>query len=268
MKLISSLANPQLKAIAGLRHSANRRKTATFMVEGAREIAKALAADYSLQTFLLCPALYSDLARTIVADLERTPSGAQFIELSASCFNSLVMRKDSDGILAVFAQQQHPLSALSLGPKPLVLALENVEKPGNLGAILRSADGAGVSAVVVLSASGVDLYHPHAIRASLGTVFSLPLAVASNEAYYAWCQERQISVYAACLSEQALDYTSCAYQQSSSILVGSEAWGLSEFWQKNCSQQIYIPMQGKADSLNVSVAAGVLLFEARRQRNL
>ncbi len=268
MKLISSLANSQLKALAGLRYSAARRKTDTFMVEGAREIAQALRAAYQLQIFLFCPSLYSKLGAEIAAEVQAKYRDAQLIELSAPCFNALVMRKDSDGIVGVFTPRAHRLEQLVLPKNPLVLALEQVEKPGNLGALLRSADGAGVSAVVVLTDAAADLYHPHCIRASLGTVFSLPIAVASNEEYRALCQEQQIAVYAACLSEQAVGYSSVSYKRASTILVGSEAWGLSEFWQRECTQQIFLPMRGQADSLNVSVAAGVLLYEALRQRSL
>jgi TrmH family RNA methyltransferase len=266
MKQISSLKNPLLKSIADLRAGGARKKTGTFLVEGAREIAKGLAAHYPFETCLVCPSLFSPLAAEVFAELRLKHDARSFIELDAKCYNSLVMRQDHDGIVVVLREKNHDLSVLPATKNPLILAVENIEKPGNLGGILRSADGAGVSGVVVLSSKKIDLYHPHLIRNSLGTVFSLPIAIASNEEFLALCRSRSISTFAACIAEDAAHYFARDYRQACSIIVGSEAWGLSPFWQEHCSEKIYIPMCGAADSLNVSVASGILLYEALRQR--
>jgi TrmH family RNA methyltransferase len=186
------------------------------------------------------------------------------IPVSREVFEKLAVREDSGGVLAVAEMKPHGLEQISLSKNPLLLILEGVEKPGNLGAILRTADAAGVDAVIICDPQ-TDFYNPNVIRSSVGCVFTKQIAAASSEQTIAWLKKNNIDIYCTYLSASQI-YHQVNYRKPSAIVMGTEATGLSETWVKNATANIIIPMHGKIDSMNVSNAAAVVVFEAVRQR--
>lgn len=187
------------------------------------------------------------------------------IELSAELFSKISYRETTGGLIAVVKTREHQLLDLKLPANPLILVLEAVEKPGNLGAILRTADAAAVDAVICCHIPS-DIYNPNAVRSSLGTVFTVPLAVASNQEVMAWLRSNKISTYCTNL-HKAKEYHLQDYKGPSAIVVGTEATGVSSEWAEFADQNVRIPMLGKIDSMNVSVATAIMVYEAKRQRN-
>jgi TrmH family RNA methyltransferase len=185
-------------------------------------------------------------------------------DLGPEAFAKLAYGDRLDGIVSVAETPLHRLADLDLPANPLIGVIEGIEKPGNLGAVLRTADGAGLSAVIVAE-PGTDLLNPNVIRASLGTIFSVPVAVASSGEVLAWLQERDISIVAARV-QGSVDYTVADYRGPTAIALGSEARGLSDAWAELATASVHIPMLGVADSLNVSATAAILFYEARKQR--
>jgi TrmH family RNA methyltransferase len=264
MDVITSLQNARVKQAAKLREGHARREQGRFVIDGARELLRALAAGIELDEVFVCRELCAtEESRQALAKANKLPRG-RIIEVTSAVFGKLSFGERAEGVLGVAKARTPTLDDLALPDNPLVAVLEGVEKPGNLGAVLRSADGAGVSAVIV--AEGVtDLYNPNTIRGSLGTIFSLPIAVASSAQTVAWLRERGIRIFAAWV-DGAVDYTTCDYRQPSALVLGSEAKGLSDVWLAGDVTRIRLPMLGIADSLNVSTAAAVLFYEALRQR--
>ncbi len=215
-----------------------------------------------LEAFICLPLCRSEGARRVAADLEKT--GAACFEVSPSLFERLAFGQRAEGVLGVAQTPPVGLDHIVLPPCPLVAVVEGIEKPGNLGAVLRSADGAGLSAVLVADPR-TDLFNPNTIRASLGTVFTMPVAVASAEEILAFLGRHCLAVYAARVDAPIL-YTQADFRQPAAIVLGSEAEGLSGRWQGEPVQSIALPMRGAADSLNVSAAAAILFYEALRQR--
>lgn len=262
---ISSLQNPRVKLAASI---AGNRKARTqhglFVVEGCREIQRAMISGYQPTQVFAQRNILSSEGEAILKTLSELPEVEHF-DVTPEVFAKLAMREDKDGLYVTFKQKNHDLLQLRLPENPLILAVHGVEKPGNLGALLRSADGAGASAVVILGGT-VDLYNAHVIRGSLGTIFSCQVALASEEAFRHLCRERQIQVVAAALSDRSIPHFSADLSRSTAILVGSEAYGLPSTWLEWADQVIKIPMCGIADSLNVSAAGGIILYEALRQR--
>lgn len=262
---ITSLQNPRIKHAASLLTERKmREQTGLFAVEGAREIERALAAGYEpTQVFALATAL-STAAKNALGAMHVSPD-VDFIEVTPEVFAKLVVREDKDGLLVFFRQKSHGLSDLRLPDQPLILAVHGVEKPGNLGALLRSADGAGASAIVILDGT-VDLYNPHVVRGSLGTLFSCQIALCREDSFRAMCHEKAIQVVAAALTERSVPHYAVDLTRSTAVLVGSEAQGLPPHWLTWADHIIKIPMAGIADSLNVSAAGAVILYEGMRQR--
>ncbi len=261
--MITSPHNPRVKLAARLRDHRQRKKEQRILIDGAREIARAIAAGVALQEVFVCP----DLCRGTEAQqlLEILPgSRAEVLEVNEQVFSRLAFGQRAEGIVAVAAIPPHGLGDIVLPNNPLVAVLEGVEKPGNIGAVLRSADAAGVSALV-LADPRTDLYNPNAIRASLGTIFSLPAAVASAEDSLAWLRTKGLQIVAARVEGSAI-YTEIDYRRPMAIVLGSEADGLSPLWTADDIRAIRLPMLGAADSLNVSATAAVLFYEALRQR--
>lgn len=261
---ISSPQNPKVKSLVRLGDRRERDEKQCFLVEGIREISRALDGDYVLKEILSAESLLTNEGRSFFSEYAGSIKNAEHTLISNEVFEKIAVRSGSDGILAVFAYKAMTLSALALGKEPFLLLTEDVEKPGNLGAILRTANGAGVDAVLVLS-RGVDPYNPNAIRASLGAVFATPVVLCSNEEALRFCQERGIQVVVAS-PEATKDFSEIVATKGVGILVGSEADGVSAFWKENADTHVAIPMAGKVDSLNVSVAAGIMMYEVRRQR--
>ena len=186
-------------------------------------------------------------------------------DLGPDAFAKLAYGDRLDGIVSVAETPLHRLTDLQLPSNPLIGVIEGVEKPGNLGAVLRTADGAGLSAIIVAE-PGTDLLNPNVIRASLGTIFAVPVAVASTGEVLTWLREQQIVIVAARV-QGSVDYTKADYRGPTAIALGSEARGLSDAWAELATASVHIPMLGVADSLNVSATAAILFYEARRQRS-
>jgi TrmH family RNA methyltransferase len=267
--MITSMQNPRVKRAVRLRDHRQRRKEQLILIDGARELARAIAAGVSLREVFVCPELCrSTEARRL---LEILPgSGGERTDVSAAVFARLAFGQRAEGLVGVAAvgapgtPGRRRLEDLVLPANPLVAVLEGVEKPGNVGAVLRSADGAGVSALVVAGAR-TDLFNPNVIRASLGTVFSLPVATAAPGDVLAWLRGRGFQVLAARV-KGAVHYTEVDYRRPTAIVLGSEAEGLTPLWSGDDVRGIGLPMLGAADSLNLSAAAAVLFYEALRQR--
>lgn len=235
-----------------------RRSAGLFLVEGRQEVIHALRAGYVIDTLVTCPA---------VSGFQRPDTGRQIfqeLEVPLDLFSRLAVRENSGGLLAVMKMRSHDLNALRLSDKPLVLVLEAVEKPGNLGAILRTADAAGLDAVIVCDPS-TDVYNPNVVRSSVGCLFTVPLAIASSGEALEWLRQNNFRILATHLNA-AVPYHNVDYRSPSAIIMGTESTGLSDFWWKAADERIIIPMRGANDSLNVSAAAAVVLFEAVRQR--
>jgi len=261
---ITSVQNPRVKAAAHLRDARHRRKQGRIIIDGIREIARAVAAGV--------PLLEVFVNEEKRAQLEMLPQwdalsrcGAGLFELPAAVFSKIAFGQREEGLVAVAERPCRELDRLIVPAAPLVAILEEVEKPGNVGAVFRSADGAGLSAVIV-AARNADLFNPNAIRASLGTVFTLPAAEAEPGEALAWARRHGLQIAAARV-DGAVDYTKIDYRRPTAIVLGSEAEGLSPLWQADDITAVRLPMRGSADSLNISAAAAVLFYEALRQRS-
>ena len=259
MMVISSLQNPKVKELIALRESKKRRELECFVIEGAREIGRALASGYSCRTLFVEETILSGEARDLV---ERLPDSVQF-GVSKEVYAKAAVREGSDGVLAIFERKNSHFSDLKLSVKPFLLVLENLEKPGNFGALARTADGVGIDAIVVLDPKA-DLYNPHAIRASVGALFSQPLIACSYDEFFKYCVAHEIKILAASPHAKQFHFQA-KLDVGVALVLGSEAWGLSEAWSK--AEPIKIPMNGIADSLNVSVAGAVIMYEILRQRS-
>jgi TrmH family RNA methyltransferase len=263
LKRISSLQNPRVKDAMRLRQSRHRRKQGRFLIDGAREISRALEAGIPAVEAFVCPALCDTAERT--RTLEQVKAlGIPVWEIPPQVFERLAFGERTEGILLVAKSLPRTLAELAVPERAVVAVVEGIEKPGNLGAILRSADATGVSVVIVTDARS-DLYNPNCIRASLGTVFTLPVVEAQSAEALAWLRKRELRVFAA-RPDAAFDYTQADLHAGGAIVLGSEAAGLSNTWNGPEVTPIRLPMLGVADSLNVSVTAAVLFYEALRQR--
>jgi RNA methyltransferase, TrmH family len=264
--VIDSPANPRIRAAVALRERRDRDQSGLTLVDGAREVRRAIEAGVVVDTAFVCRELLTaEDARAAVATLERGAGEARdrIVEVGERAFEKVAYGDRSDGIVLVVRPRSLALDGLELPAEPLVVITEDVEKPGNLGAILRSADGAGAHAVVAVG--GTDLFNPNVIRASVGTVFTVPIAAASATDTMAWLKRRGIRIVAARTDAQRL-YADADLRGPVAIALGSERVGLSAEWHRADVEGLRLPMAGVADSLNVSVAAAVLLYEAWRQR--
>jgi len=262
MELIQSTQNSRIKNIQKLfTKSKERKEQNLFVIEGAREIHLALAASYSLESVFICPELFSKTGYPEI--LPELPPSILF-EVSPAVFQKIAYREHSDGILALAKPKAHTLNDLNLSGNPFIIVLEAVEKPGNLGAILRTADAANVDAVIVCDTL-TDVYNPNIIRSSVGCVFTVPLAVAKQQDTFSFLKENGIRIFAAEL-QASQEYQNTDFTPACALIMGTEADGLTEFWIGHADARIKIPMRGKIDSLNVSVSKAVLTFEAMRQR--
>lgn len=261
-KEITSTQNQLIKQILVLKEkSRERKKNGLFVIEGQRELMLASKANYKIKTVLFYPDLVTinDLNTLISSEIER-------IQISREVFEKLAHRSSTEGIIAICETKKHHLEDLKFpNKKPLILVAEAPEKPGNIGAILRTADAAHVDAVIIANPKS-DLYNPNIIRSSVGCVFTNQVAIGNTDAIIAFLKAHNISIYSAILQE-AVNYHEQDYTESTAIVVGTEADGLSDAWRQASTKNIKIPMQGEIDSMNVSVAAGILIFEVKRQRD-
>lgn len=262
---INSLTNPRIKNILKLQaNSRDRREQNLFVIEGHREISRAMISGVEIKELYVCRELdrqsRSEELFTI-ADI------TQVFEVGKTAFARIAYREASDGLIALAVPRNLRLTDLKLSLNPLILVLESVEKPGNLGAIMRTADAAGIDAVIVCDPLA-DIYNPNAIRSAVGCTFSRQVVTCSSEEAIGWLQHHNIRIYAAALTKSALTYHQFNFRGSTALVMGTEATGLSNEWLKSSDAQIIIPMKGIADSMNVSTSAAVLVFEAVRQREM
>ena len=260
---IHSVRNPRVKLAIRLRDRRGRRQQHRIIVDGLRETTRAIQAGVRPIELFVCPPLLVESDQT---ELENSlnSAGVHATTVSREVFDKLAFGDRSDGVVMVAAEPRAQLTDIFLPTDGLVLVLESLEKPGNLGAIVRTADAAGAACVIVADAA-TDLFNPNAIRASAGAIFRVPLAAAAAQDVRDWLQAHQVITYAAHV-DAAIPYTAITFRGRSAVILGSESRGLSEEWRAPSVVSVAIPMLGIADSLNVSVAAAVFCYEALRQR--
>jgi RNA methyltransferase, TrmH family len=260
---ITSRQNPRVKAAAALRERRERLRQGRILIDGAREIARAIAAGVRPGEAFVCPALCTtNDGQTAMHDARK--AGAEMFEVAPNVYSKLQFGERDDGIIVVAEAPRRSLGDLRLPAAPLVAVLEGVEKPGNVGAILRTADAAGVDAVVIAD-GGTDLFNPNTIRASIGTVFRENVGEAATTETIAWLRKNNLRIIAA-RPDANIDYTAADLRGGIAIVLGNEASGLSDAWRGEDIVPVRLPMHGIADSLNVSTTAAILFYEARRQR--
>jgi TrmH family RNA methyltransferase len=261
MERITSLQNPKIKNIVKLSKAKERKAQNLFIIEGARELSLALSAGYEVDSMFVCPGLFVKTDYPLV--LKSIPEEQQF-EVSEAVFEKIAYRESSDGLLTLAKPKNHTLADLKLSSNPFLVILEAVEKPGNLGAVLRTIDAAQADAVIICDPA-TDIYNPNAIRSGVGCVFTVQAAVCSSQEALDFLREKDIKSYAAEL-QASQRYQDTDFTGPSAIVMGTEADGLTSFWLENADYRVKIPMRGKIDSLNVSVSTAILTFEAMRQR--
>lgn len=260
MKQITSSQNPFIKSLIQLQEKAKARKqSGTFLIEGMREIELAVKGNYELETVLFLPELVSAQQITQLTDNQ-----IELIEISKEVYQKLAYRDTTEGILAVAKTKSLQLSDLKLPKNPLILIMEALEKPGNIGAVLRTCDAAKVDAVIIANPK-TDLYNPNIVRSSVGCLFTNKIASGTTEEVIDFLITNNINFYSATL-QNSTSYHTQNYTTPTALVVGTEATGLTQLWREKATQNIIIPMQGEIDSMNVSVAAAILIFEAKRQR--
>lgn len=288
MDQITSTQNPRIKQLINLQQkSGERQKSGNFTIEGQREVQRCLEAGYDITTLYICPEVMTQSAtlgqtewahamreREDVCGFcrEKCPQ-AEIVAVGRTVYEKIAYRGSTEGVVAVVRTRPNTLTELekrlealrAQGEEPLLIVLEGVEKPGNLGAILRTADATGATAVIVCDPL-TDLYNPNLIRASLGAAFTVPCATATSQEAIAWLKEKGIAILTAQLQDSELYYDT-DMTRATAIVMGTEATGLTTQWRKAADAHIRIPMLGHCDSLNVSVSAAVLLYEGVRQRN-
>ena len=261
MKEITSIQNSYIKELLKLQEkSRERKKKGLFIIEGKREISLAISANYEFDTILYFEDLISeqDILHLFNTNVNR-------ILISKEVYQKLAYRGSTEGIIAVTKAKDFSLENIKFETEtPLILVAEGVEKPGNIGALLRTADAANVAAVFIANPKS-DLYNANIIRSSVGCVFTNQIAVGSSEEIVAFLAEKKIQMYATTL-QNSNEYHKENYTAATAIVVGTEATGLTTVFREEATQNINIPMQGQIDSMNVSVAAAIVLFEAKRQR--
>jgi TrmH family RNA methyltransferase len=261
--LLTSPANPRIKAAAALRDRRERDATGLTLVDGTRELRRTMDAGAAVVEAFVCEPLLAGVdARAILDELAATATPVHAV--TEALFRKIAFGERLEGVVGVVRIPGLELAALPLPADPLVVVIEGVEKPGNIGAVLRSADGAGADAVVAADPR-TDLFNPNVIRASAGTAFSVSMAADTTEAILRWLHDRSLRIVAARVDAERL-YTDADLTGPLAIALGAEADGLSAAWTADGIEAVRLPMLGSADSLNVSVTAAILLYEARRQR--
>ncbi len=269
-EIITSAQNPKIKELLTLQEKSRaRREKGLFAVEGRRETVHCINAGYRVSTLFVCMDIISqDDLNAILDTVIWSQSGngqRNLIQLPAHLYDKVAYRGGTEGIIAVMKWKSRTLDSLHLHEDPLIVVLESVEKPGNLGAVLRSADASGADAVIICDPL-TDLYNPNLIRSSIGASFTVPTVAVTSEEAIGWLKEKGIKIYTAQLQDSRWYYDT-DMTGGTAIVMGTESTGLTDIWRKAADAHIKIPMLGRLDSLNVSVSAAILLFEAVRQRN-
>ena len=261
--VITSLQNQRVKKTIRLRQGRQRQKQGRMIIDGVREVRQAMRAGIELVELFVCSRKHQHEAhRELLAQL--THLAVPLHEVTPSVMQRLEFGSRKDGVVAVARVPQKTLSQLQLPPHPLIVMLEGVEKPGNVGAVIRTADGAGADAIVICDGK-TDLFNPNTIRSSLGTIFSMPIATATAAEAISWLSRMAARVLDARV-DAPTSYAQADYTGTVAIALGSEATGLSSAWRGQNMTTVRLPMHGTVDSLNVSATAAVLLYEAQRQR--
>jgi TrmH family RNA methyltransferase len=265
IKEISSTQNPFIKELIQLKEKSRiRRKKSLFLIEGLRELSLSLKGNYSIKKILFLPKIID------VSEIEKLFSSnelPEFISITDDVYKKIAYRETTEGVIALAETKNHSISDLKLtSANPLILIGESLEKPGNIGAILRTADAANIDAVIIANPI-TDLYNPNVIRSSVGCIFTNNVVTGSSEDIILWLKENNINIYSAALTASK-PYTEINFINPTAIVVGTEATGLSDSWLNASTQNIIIPMEGEIDSMNVSVSAAIILFEAKRQRGV
>lgn len=265
MKEITSLQNELVKKVIQLQEKARvRKKEKRFVIEGQREIKLALESNYELITLLYCDKIVSE------AELENylrfDDLNPELIRISPLVYHKISHRKTTEGLIAIAKSKELLLNDLTLSENPLILIAQSIEKPGNIGALLRTADAANIDAVILADPVS-DLYNPNVIRSSVGCVFTKQIAMDSSLEIKAFLNRNGIKAHSAVLHQNSQPYPNYDFSGPTAIVVGTESTGLTESWLDDSIDKVIIPMQGKIDSLNVSVSAAILIFEAKRQRD-
>lgn len=261
---ITSAQNPKIKELLALQEKSKlRREKGLFVLEGRRELEHALEAGFRIDTLFVCPEIL-ELTEETPLLCKVLSEAKNLFEVSPVVYGKIAYREGTEGIIAEMVTPGRSLGSISLPENPLVMVLESVEKPGNLGAVLRSADAAGADAVIICDPL-TDLFNPNLIRASIGAIFSVPVVTATSADAIKYLKDNGIRILTAQLQDSVLYYDS-DMRRGVAIVMGTEATGLSDAWRLAADEHIRIPMLGRLDSLNVSVSAAILLFEAVRQR--
>jgi RNA methyltransferase, TrmH family len=261
LEKITSLQNTRVKDIVKLHRSRVRRESGLIIVEGLREITLAIEARLEINHLMVCPPFFQEASSH---EIQNLIAEYACFEVSSKVFEKMAYREQSDGLLAVMQAPEYKLNDIKLSDNPLVLVLESVEKPGNLGAILRTADAANIDAVIICDPL-TDIYNPNVIRSSVGCVFTKQVTACNSKEALEWLKSNRIEPIAAALTAKKSHFKS-DFTKPLAFILGTEADGLSDFWIGSEIRQVKIPMLGKIDSLNVSNSAAVLVYEALRQR--
>ncbi len=260
MSVLTSRQNPKFKQILKLREKKHRDQSNQFLIEGYREILRAVEANYPIETLFTCEDLFlGDQESKLIENFETD----QVLKLHKDLFERASYRDRPDGLIAIAPIQKKKLTDLKLSKNALVVVCESIEKPGNLGSILRSSDAAGVDAVILCD-KRTDMYNPNVVRASIGTLFTVPVVESSREEVLDFLKKNNLKTVATTPHTEQL-YTKANLSENVAVLMGTEQLGLSDFWMKEADIQVKIPMYGLADSLNVAAATTLVLYEARRQ---
>jgi len=264
-KIISS-QNSYIKELIQLKEKSRlRKKTTTFLIEGLREIKLAIKGNYTIKTLLIDTSVIAN--NSIDKLLKETDTAIEIIEISNGVYKKLALRDSTEGIIAVAKGKNMNLNIIRFSHKnPLILVAEAPEKPGNIGALLRTADAAGIDAVFIANPK-TDMYNPNIIRSSVGCIFTTQIATGTTQEIIQYLKAENIDIFGAALTA-SVPYQTINFKKSCAIVVGTEATGLTDEWLNNTTKNIIIPMRGVIDSMNVSVSAAILIFEAVRQRNL
>ena len=254
--MITSKTNPKIKNLVRLQKAAERREQGRILIEGQREIERAQRCGFQIEQLYVC----EPLLRTPYINIE----AATVETVTEEVFDKIAYREGSDGLIAVAIPRYERLADFRPRKDALIIVLETVEKPGNLGAVMRTADAAGVDAVIIADPA-TDLFNPNAIRASIGCIFSVPVYACTTDECIQWLKRNGITIYCTYL-KASIDYLDADFTKASALVMGTEATGISQAWVEAADQNIIIPMRGIADSLNVSVTTAIVTFEAVRQR--
>lgn len=258
-ELITSIQNPKIKSLLALEKSRERRTQMLFIIEGRQEIQHAHTAGYVIEQLFFCEEIVEE--KNVIPF---QPDAKKRTAVSHTIFQKIAMRENSGGVIAIAQQKTHELNTLRLSENPLLLVLESVEKPGNLGAVLRTGDAVGADAVIVCDPL-IDFYNPNVVRSSVGGVFTNQLAQCSSAEAIRWLRQNKIAILCTHL-QASKPYFDIDFTKPSAIVLGTESTGLTAIWNENSDHHIIIPMNGKMDSLNVSNTAAIVAFEAIRQR--